>query len=82
MSNDGNAGSGEWRSVAVLQKPTFLTDGDVFQVYGELGADGDPELGTTLASELHLSLSESWALTGSLARAAESWLKPKAPRMI
>ena len=30
-TND-NPGSGEWRSV-VLQKPTFLTDGDVFQFY-------------------------------------------------
>ena len=66
MSNDGNAGSGEWRSVTVLQKPTFLTDGDVFQIYGELSADGDPELGTALGSLSYTyPLSESWALTGS-----------------
>ena len=78
MSNDGNAGSGEWRSVAVLQKPTFLTDGDVFQVYGELSADGDPELGTTLASLSYTyPLSESWALTGSFGASRRKLVEAK-----
>ena len=78
MSNDGNAGSGEWRSVTVLQKPTFLTDGDVFQIYGELSADGDPELGTTLGSLSYTyPLSESWALTGSFGASRRKLVEAK-----
>ena len=78
MSNDGNAGSGEWRSVAVLQKPTFLTNGDVFQFYGELSADGNPELGTTLGSLSYTyPLSESWTLTGSFGASRRKLVEAK-----
>lgn len=78
ISNDGNAGSGEWRSVAVLQKPTFLTNGDVFQFYGELSADGNPELGTTLGSLSYTyPLSESWSLTGSFGASRRKLVEAK-----
>ena len=78
MSNDGNAGSGEWRSVAVLQKPTFLTNGDVFQFYGELSADGNPELGTTLGSLSYTyPLSKSWTLTGSFGASRRKLVEAK-----
>ena len=66
MSNEGNSGSGEWRSLVVLQKPSFLADGDVLQIYGELNADSDLQLGVTLGSLSYTyPLSEAWALTGS-----------------
>ena len=66
VSNDGNAGSGQWRSVTVLQKPKFITDGDVLQIYGELSADNDPQLGATSGSLSYTyPLNESWSLTGS-----------------
>ena len=66
IRNDGNAGSGQWRSVAVLQKPKFLTNGDVLQIYGELSANDDPQPGATLGSLSYTyPLSESWSLTGS-----------------
>ncbi|QNI74825.1 ShlB/FhaC/HecB family hemolysin secretion/activation protein [Synechococcus sp. NOUM97013] len=78
MSNDGNAGSGEWRSVAVLQKPTLLTNGDVFQFYGELSADGTPELGTTLGSLSYTyPISESWTLTGSFGASRRKLVEAK-----
>ena len=78
ISNDGNAGSGEWRSVAVLQKPTFLTNGDIFQFYGELSADGNPELGTTLGSLSYTyPLSESWTLTGSFGASRRKLVEAK-----
>ena len=64
MRNDGNAGSGEWRGLAVLQKPQLLRDGDVLQIYGEV--DGDPELGATLGSLSYTyPLGESVSLSGS-----------------
>ena len=47
-------------------KATFLVDGDVLQIYGELNADSDPQLGVTLGSLGYTyPLSEAWALTGS-----------------
>ena len=64
--NDGNEGSGEWRGIAVLQKPELLRDGDLLQVYGEFNVDGDPELGATLGSLSYtFPLGESVSLTGS-----------------
>ena len=78
MTNDGNPGSGEWRSVVALQKPRFLTDGDVFQFYGELSADGDPELGTALGSLSYTyPLNESWALTGSFGASRRKLVEAK-----
>ena len=80
ISNDGNAGSGEWRSVAVLQKPTFLTDSDVLQVYGEFSADSASELGNTLASISYTyPLSESWSLTGSFGASRVRLVEAESP---
>ena len=78
MSNDGNPGSGEWRSVAVLQKPTFLIVGDVLQVYGELNSDGDPELSTALGSiSYSYPINESWQLSGSLGASQRKLVEAK-----
>ena len=61
IRNDGNAGSGEWRGVAVLQKKDLIKRGDQFLFYGELNADGDPELGAGIGS-----LSYGYPLTENL----------------
>ena len=65
--NDGNAGSGEWRGIAILQKPDLLTRGDQFQFYGELNVDNDPELGAGIGSISYTyPLTRTWSVTGSL----------------
>ena len=66
IRNDGNAGSGEWRGLAVLQKPDILTRGDNFQFYGELNVDQDPELGAGIVSVSYTyPLTQTWGMTGS-----------------
>ena len=66
IRNDGNAGSGEWRGLAVLQKQDLLTRGDRFQFYGELNVDRDPELGAGIGSISYTyPLSRTWDVTGS-----------------
>ena len=80
VRNDGNAGSGQWRSVAVLQKPKFLTDGDVLQIYGELSSDDNPQLGATLSSLSYTyPLSESLSLTGSFGASRRQLIEAEAP---
>lgn len=61
IRNDGNAGSGEWRTVGVVLKNNLATRGDTFLVYGELNADQDPELGAAITS-----LSYSFPLASQL----------------
>lgn len=66
LRNDGNAGSGEWRGLAVLQKPDLLTRGDQFLFYGELNVDRDPELGAGIGSISYTyPLTRTWGVTGS-----------------
>ena len=66
VSNDGNTGSGEWRGRAIAQKPDLLTRGDIFQFYGELNFDQDPELGAGIGSISYTyPLTHTWGVTGS-----------------
>ena len=66
VRNDGNAGSGEWRALAILQKQHVLMDGDVLQLYGEGNADSDPEFGAGIGSISYtLPLSDDVSFTGS-----------------
>ena len=66
LRNDGNAGSGQWRGLAVLQKPDVLTRGDRFQFYGELNVDQDPELGAGIGSISYTyPITRTWGITGS-----------------
>ncbi|QNI74817.1 polypeptide-transport-associated protein/ ShlB-type [Synechococcus sp. NOUM97013] len=66
VRNDGNAGSGEWRGLAVLQKSDLFARGDQFQFYGELNIDRDPELGAGIGSISYTyPLSRTWGVTGS-----------------
>ena len=80
VRNDGNAGSGEWRAVTVLQKPKALIDDDFLQIYGELNADGDPELGASLGSISYtLPLGESVSFTGSFGASRRNLVEARGP---
>lgn len=66
LRNDGNAGSGEWRALGILQKRTVLLDGDILQLYGEGNSDSDPEFGAAIGSISYtLPLGSNVSLTGS-----------------
>ena len=80
VRNDGNTGSGEWRAITVLQKPTVLIDDDLLQIYGELNADGDPELGASLGSISYtLPLGESVDITGSFGASRRNLVEAREP---
>ena len=80
VRNDGNAGSGEWRGLTVLQKPRVLLDNDLLQIYGELNADGDPELGASLGSLSYtIPLGESVNITGSFGASRRNLVEARGP---
>ena len=80
VRNDGNTGSGEWRGLTVLQKPKVLIDNDLLQIYGELNADGDPELGAALGSISYtLPLGESVNITGSFGASRRNLIEAQGP---
>jgi len=80
LRNDGNAGSGQWRGLAVLQKPQLIRDGDVLQIFGELNSDDDPELGASLGSiSYSLPLGESVSLTGSFGASRRNLVEASGP---
>ena len=66
VRNDGNAGTGEWRSVGIALKNDLLTAGDTLLLVGEINADQEAELGATIASISYtLPLNEQLKFTGS-----------------
>lgn len=66
LRNDGNDGSGEWRALGIALKNDWLQRGDTFLVVGELNADQQAELGSTISSISYtLPLAESLKFTGS-----------------
>ena len=66
LRNDGNAGSGEWRALGIALKNDWLQRDDTFLVVGELNADQQAELGSTISSISYtLPLAESLKFTGS-----------------
>ena len=66
LGNNGNVGSGEWRGVATLLQQGLIERGDTALLFLELNADGEPEVGSKVASLTYTyPLSESWTLTGS-----------------
>lgn len=80
VRNDGNTGSGEWRGLTVLQKPRVLLDNDLLQIYGELNADGDPELGASLGSISYtMPLGESVNITGSFGASRRNLVEARGP---
>ena len=67
LDNNGNVGSGEWRSSATLLKQDLMRRGDLALVYFELDADGQLELGTGIASLTYsYPLNDTLSLTGSI----------------
>ena len=67
VRNDGNGGTGELRTQAVLLKTDFITRDDTLLIYQELNADTDPELGSTISSISYTwPFSKNWTFTGSL----------------
>ncbi|MCT0208740.1 ShlB/FhaC/HecB family hemolysin secretion/activation protein [Synechococcus sp. CS-1332] len=65
LRNDGTSGSGEFRAVATLLKPSLLRRGDTLLIYGELDATDTPELGAAIASVSYTyPFSDTFSLTG------------------
>ena len=67
LSNNGNIGSGEWRSSATLLKQDLIKHGDLALIYFELDSDGELEMGTGITSLTYgYPLNETLSLTGSI----------------
>jgi hemolysin activation/secretion protein len=63
---DGNAGSGQFRSVATLLQPDVAVAGDNVLLFGELNSDADPELGySNVSLSYSLPLADSLVLTAA-----------------
>ena len=66
LRNDGDGGTGQWRSVATVVKNDLALRGDTFLVYGELDGTSTPELGSAVGSISYtLPLSSSLRFTDS-----------------
>jgi hemolysin activation/secretion protein len=50
VRNDGDGGTGEWRSIATILKNDLALRGDTFLVYGEVDGTSTPELGSSVGS--------------------------------
>jgi len=50
VRNDGDGGTGEWRSVATILKNDLALRGDTLLVYGEVDGTSTPELGSSVGS--------------------------------
>lgn len=67
VRNDGDGGTGQWRSVGTLLKQDLLLRGDTFLLYGELDGTSTPALGSSIASLSYtLPLSSSVSFTNAL----------------
>ena len=67
VGNNGNSGSGEWRSLATLLQNDLIVRGDTALLFLELDADGQLEVGTGVISGSYTyPLSDDWSLTGSV----------------
>ena len=66
VRNDGSNGSGEFRSVATLLKPSLISRGDTLLLYGEVDASEAAALGAVISSISYtLPLGDSLSLTGA-----------------
>ena len=50
VRNDGNSGTGQWRSVATVVKNDLALRGDTLLLYGEIDGSSTSELGSSVAS--------------------------------
>lgn len=80
IRNDGNAGSGEWRSLGVALKNNLITSGDTLLLVGELNADQQAELGATISSISYTApLSDQLRLTGSFGYSRRNLVEAEPP---
>lgn len=80
IRNDGNAGSGEWRSLGVALKNDLITPGDTLLLVGELNGDQQAELGATISSISYTApLSEQLRLTGSFGYSRRNLVEAEPP---
>lgn len=64
LRNDGNNGSGEYRAMASLLKPSLLLGGDTMLIYGEVNGNDSPQFGSLISSlSYSLPLNDQLALT-------------------
>ena len=82
LRDDGNAGNGQWRAVAVALKNDLVTTGDTLLVYGEGDMDDTPELGAVITSLSYAyPLTDSVRLTGSFGYSRRNLVEgPLAPQ--
>ena len=80
LSNNGNIGSGEWRTSATLLQQNLMKHGDLTLVYFELNADGQLELGTGITSLTYgYPINEKLVLTGSIGYSRRRFVEFKQP---
>ena len=80
LRNDGTSGSGEFRAVATLLKPSLLRQGDTLLVYGELDATDTPELGAAITSLSYTyPFSDTVSLTGGFGFSRRNLVELPAP---
>jgi hemolysin activation/secretion protein len=80
LRNDGTSGSGEFRAVATLLKPSLLRRGDTLLIYGELDATDSPELGAAIASVSYTyPFSDTFSLTGGFGFSRRNLVELPAP---
>lgn len=66
IRNDGDGGTGQWRSVATVLKNDLALRGDTFLLYGELDGTSTPQLGSAIGSISYtLPLTSTLAFTDS-----------------
>ena len=66
ISNDGNGGTGEFRSINSITKNDRLVSGDNLLIFLELNADNHPKLGSTITSLTYTyPFTEQLSATGS-----------------
>lgn len=66
ISNDGNGGTGEFRSINSITKNDLLVSGDNLLFFLELNADNHPKLGSTITSLTYTyPFTEQLSATGS-----------------
>jgi hemolysin activation/secretion protein len=80
LRNDGTSGSGEFRAVATLLKPSLLRRGDTLLIYGELDATDTPELGAAITSLSYTyPFSDTVSLTGGFGFSRRNLVELPAP---
>lgn len=80
VRDDGSSGSGQYRSVATFLKPSLITRGDTFLVYGEVDNSADPNFGSLITSLSYtLPLSDQVSFTGAFGFSRRNLLELPAP---